>query len=262
MSLDTYYKDHWVTIESERLERYEEMFVWSPAQDALIEPADIHAGQTVADFGCGPGYLTIELLNRVGETGIVHAFDVNEEFLRRTGARAAEHGLEGRLVLHHLTDRAIPIDDAVLDRIIAKNVMVYVDDPGDTFREFRRVLRADGCAHAIDSDFLMAVVDPIPAAEWRAFIDAAAHAFRTPSIGRQLYRLAREAGFADVQVNVLARPDTRGRLLNFVRNVAGYARLGHQLDDATIQRVLDTAEQAVNDGVFMALNPQFLVTAR
>lgn len=261
MSLDTYYKDHWVEIEPERLDRYEEMFQWSPAQNALIEPAEIASGQVVADFGCGPGYLTLELLDRVGQGGHVHSFDVNQEFVTRTLRRAEKHGVSDRLDVYLLRNTRIPLHDETLDRIVTKNVMVYVDDPSQTFREFRRILKPGGRMHAIDSDFLMSVVDPIPAHEWRTFIDAAALAFRTPSIGRQMYRLALEAGFENVQVSVLARPDTRGRMLNFINNAAGYAKLGGQLDDAGIQAIVHQAHEAVESNTFLAVNPQFLVTA-
>ncbi len=72
-----------------------------------------------------------------------------------------------------------------------------------------------GEAHAIDSDFAMVAIDPVPPKDWRDLLDAAAHAFRTPNIGRKLYGLARAAGFSSVDVKIMAAPDTRGRLLNF-----------------------------------------------
>ena len=76
MSLDTYYRDHWEKIEPERLERYEQFFQWTPAYEALLEPAQLKAGQIVADFGCGPGGLANELARRVGEGGHIHALDI------------------------------------------------------------------------------------------------------------------------------------------------------------------------------------------
>jgi ubiquinone/menaquinone biosynthesis C-methylase UbiE len=261
MTLETYYKDHWVEIEPERLDRYEEMFQWSPAFDRALEPAGIEAGHAVADFGCGPGYLAMELLRRVGAGGHVHALDVNADFIDRTRARAEAEGLAGNLSLHHLAGGHVPLADDALDRMVAKNVMVYVDDPLATLGEFRRVLRPGGKAHIIDSDFAMVAVDPVPPADWRALMDAALHAFRTPNIGRKLYGLAAEAGFSDVQVQVLASPDTEGRLLNFVHNVAGYAREGGGLDDKAIRAVVDTATEALAAGKFFAINPQFVVTA-
>ena len=70
---DTYYRDHWVEIDSERLDAYDQMFRWRPEMDALIAPAAIAAGQTVLDYGCGPGWLAIELAKKVGPGGRVHA---------------------------------------------------------------------------------------------------------------------------------------------------------------------------------------------
>jgi hypothetical protein len=139
--------------------------------------------------------------------------------------------------------------------------MVYVDDPAASFREFHRVVKPGGKVHAVDSDFFMTVIDPVPPMDWRDLLDAAIHAFRTPAIGRKLYGLACGAGFTDVAVQVIAAPDTSGRMFNFVQNVAGYARDGGQIDEAKIQAVVDTASRALDEGKFFALNPQFLVTA-
>ena len=67
----------------------------------------------------------------------------------------------------------------MLDLMITKNVMVYVNDPLEIFREFRRVLKPGGKVHAIDRDFAMVAIDPVPPKDWRGLLDAAAHAFRT-----------------------------------------------------------------------------------
>ena len=261
MGRDSYYKDHWVEIEEDRLDRYEQMFQWSPAFEALLAPADIQVNQIVGDLGCGPGFLSCQLLQKVAPSGRVHAFDVNEDFIERTRKKAKAQGLSERLELHHLTSETLPIPDASLDRIIAKNVMVYVDDPNSTFKEFRRVLKPGGKVHAIDSDFAMVAIDPIPPADWRALLDAAAHAFRTPNIGRKLYGLARASGFSNVDIQIMAAPDTKGRLLNFAHNIAGYAREAGTMDEQLIAGILETAEAALAEDKYFAVNPQFVMTA-
>jgi ubiquinone/menaquinone biosynthesis C-methylase UbiE len=81
---DSFYKDHWVNIDQERLDRYERMFQWNPASSALYEPADIRVGHIVADFGCGPGHTAIEIAKWVGPSGHVHALDINSDFVTRT----------------------------------------------------------------------------------------------------------------------------------------------------------------------------------
>jgi len=261
MSNETYYKDHWVEIEPERLDRYEEMFVWGPRGNNLLAPAGIASGQAVADYGCGPGYLSVELAQRVGATGHVHAFDINADFVKRTQHRLAENGLADRVTVTHLQGDTLPLGADSLDRLVIKNVMVYVDDPLASFREFRRVVKPGGKVHAVDSDFYMAAFDPVDVDDWRKVLDAGIHAFRTPAIGRKMYGLALAAGFSDVAVEVIAAPDTSGRMLNFIKNIAGYAREGGAHDEDVVARVVDVAARAVEDGTFFALNPQFLVTA-
>ena len=115
--------------------------------------------------------------------------------------------------------------------------------------------------HAIDSDFYMTAFDPVSPEDWRTVFDSALHAFRTPEIGRKMYGLALRAGYSDVAVQVIARPELTGRMFNFIQNMAGYARESGRHDEATVQRVVDTAAKAVEEGTFFSLNPQFLVTA-
>ena len=258
---ESYYKDHWVDIEPDRLDRYEAMFKWSLTAERVLAPADVGPGQTIADFGCGPGYAAVELAKRVGAGGHVHALDINAEFVSRTRARAESEGLSDRVTVHQLMDGTLPLEDNMLDRLVTKNVMVYVDDPAASIAEFYRVVKPGGIAHIVDSDFGMNVIDPVPAAAWRDLLDAAAHAFRTPTVGRQLYGLARGAGFADVQVAIVAIPDTHGRALHFANNIAGYARDGDsEFAEVDIRKIIDVATKALADGRFFALNPQFMVT--
>jgi ubiquinone/menaquinone biosynthesis C-methylase UbiE len=261
MSSDTYYKDHWIEIEPERLDSYETMFKWRPDMNPLLEAAGIAAGQTVADFGCGPGFLAIELANRIGPNGHVHALDINADFVARTRARAEAEGYAEQITVHHLTDGGLPFADGILDRIVTKSVMAYVDDPQATFNEFHRVLKTGGKAHAIDSDWGITLLEPVPPEEWNAFIHAAIHVFRSPLIGRQMYGLARQAGFSDVAVQVISRPDIEGRYLTMVKNLANYARHSGKLGEDEIRAVVDRAIRAVEESTFLCLTPQFVITA-
>jgi SAM-dependent methyltransferase len=255
------FMEHWVSIDVERLARYETMYQWTAAAEAFYAPAGIGAGQTVADFGCGPGHAAIEFARRVGPTGHVHALDINAEFIARTRARAAAAGLADRITAHLLEDAGLPLADAALDRIVARNTLVYVQEPLATLTEFRRVLKPGGIAHAIEGDWSLTAVEPVPTAEWRAFVEAAGGAWRTPEIGRKLYGLARRAGFSDIAVQVVTRPDSEGRLLGMIRTVADYARDGGRLDAARIDAILQTVERGLADGTYLAVAPQFLVTA-
>ena len=208
--LDTYYQDHWVEVEPERLEAYERMFRWRDGMEPLLAPAEIAEGQSVVDYGCGPGHLSMEIARRVGPKGQVWALDINREFLARTRARAQEEALADRVRTELVQGEQLPVPDASVDRVVCKNVLEYVPDPEETVREFRRVLRPGGLAHVTDSDWGSLIIEPFEPKRVSALMQAAAVAFKTPLIGRRLYGIFRRAGFDDIRVRVLANADTQG----------------------------------------------------
>lgn len=255
------FQEHWLDIDPERLARYETMFQWNPASEHFYDAARIGEGHVVADFGCGPGHAAIEFAKWVGPEGHVHALDINEEFVQRARVRAEAQDLGDRITAHHLRDTRLPMPDASLDRVVARNTIIYVDDPVFTFGEFRRVLRPGGIAHAIEGDWRLTAVEPVPTPDWRAFIEAASWAWPRPEVGRALYGFARRAGFDDVSVQVLTSTDTSGRLLGMIDTVAGYARSSGEIEDGAVDAILDCVKQALSNGTYLAIAPQFVVTA-
>jgi ubiquinone/menaquinone biosynthesis C-methylase UbiE len=258
-NLQSFYRDHWVEVEPERMERYAAMFQWRENQEALIAPAQIGEGHVVADYGCGPGGLAIELARRVGASGKVVALDINREFLERTQALASTEGLAERIDARLMEDERVPIDDGSIDRVVCKNVLEYVPDPEATIGEFYRVLRPGSIAHVSDSDWGTIVLEPMGESFTR-IMSAASVAFRTPRIGRNLYGMFRRAGFRDIRVQVLTSADTTGGMLPVIRNMAAYARVSGQFEEAELEAFLENVDRAVSDQTYLALLPQFLVT--
>jgi SAM-dependent methyltransferase len=260
MTESSYYRDHWLTVEPERLDAYEEMFRWRPQQEPLLAPARLAPGLVVADYGCGPGHLTLELARRVGAAGHVHALDLNAEFVCRTRARAEAEGMAGRVTVHHVTSDGIPLSPGTLDRVVCKNVLEYVDDPARTLASFRAALRPGGLAHVIDSDWALLAVEPLGLDRTNELFAAARHAYRTPQIGRQLHRLFKRAGFRDVEVQVLSSPDLKGHLAPVVWNMVSYARASGKLAPALLDETVTDVKRAISEGEYLLLLPQFLVT--
>jgi hypothetical protein len=52
-----------------------------------------------------------------------------------------------------------------------------------------------------------------------------------------------------------------GRLLPMIKNMAGYALGSGVISAADIEKMVSTIEQAVSDRSYLALAPQFVVTA-
>lgn len=66
---------------------------WRARALALWRKASLRAGARVLDFGCGPGYATLDLAEIVGPTGTVLAVDRSSAFLARLGAEAKARAL-------------------------------------------------------------------------------------------------------------------------------------------------------------------------
>lgn len=259
---DPFYKAHWKEIDEERMSAYRTMFNWSDSAEQYYAAADVQTGQRIADFGCGPGHTAVEFARRVGPDGHVFALDINADFLAQVNENVAAAGFADRVTPRQCDGTALPLPDADLDRVSARNAIMYVDEPVRTFREFYRVLKPGGIAHAIEGDWYMMVVEPVPHDLWRSFVNAAAHACRTADMGRKLYHTASQAGFQSVKLQVIANADTDGLLLPMVTNMAKYARLSERMKDREIDQVEETVSRALRGGSYLAISPQFVVAGK
>ena len=197
------HKEYWLDIDPERFERYKTMFQWSPLTEQLISPANIKAGHVIVDVGCGPGFVAVELARRVGPHGHVHAVDINRDFVEHAKELVRENGLESRVTVHLINGSELPIATSSIDRVLAVNVMVYVDDPAATYREFRRVLRPGG-------DFVF--TDPMQAESVpEGVLDPVLQRIHLASLGSiaGYRRMAKAAGFRETLVLPLTEQLTR-----------------------------------------------------
>lgn len=261
MRKETFYTDHWREIAPDRMAGYERIFKWDPAMAPLLAPAGFAAGQAILDFGCGPGYTTVELAGRTGPAGRVLGLDLNADMVASANAKLAEAGVGSWAEVRQSDRPDLPVENDSFDRVLAKNVLEYLPDPVSCLAEFHRALKPGGKVHVTDSDWGLFVIEPLSLEDTRKLIDAARFAYKTPLIGRKLRAYCLEAGFADVEINILARPDLAGRLAVVARNLAGYGVECGTLSEAEADRILAVIEAGLEDGRYFALNPQFLVTA-
>ena len=259
--LDTYHKDHWVEIEPDRLDRYDELFRLDEARaDTVLAPVGVEPGETVIDFGCGPGYVASQLARLVGPKGHIHAVDVNEAFVQRAREVVAAGGRADRVTVHHSGDEHVPLPDEVADRAYTKNVLEYVPDVGAVLSELGRVLRPGGRMVSSDSDFGFVVIEPLTPAEITELFDAAAPAFQEPNIGRKLRAAFLDAGFLDVEVKVVAAADTVGRFRIVVENMLGYGLRFDRITEDRAAEIRHRLDRAIEDGTYLAVLPQWWVT--
>jgi SAM-dependent methyltransferase len=249
---DTYYKDHWVAIEPERLGRYSKAFQINDAnRQLLVDPLGAQPGETVVDFGCGPGNVALELARIVGPDGFVHALDLNEDLLAMAQRAADEAGLADRIAFHHVTDETIPLADESADRVVFKSVLLYVPDVDAAVAQAYRVLRPGGQIAAQDTDFWLSACTAFDRDEWRAFLDAVRPAFADPTMGRNLRGALLRGGLNDVVTRVSAMVDDRGMFRGTLENFFGYARAVNTLNESHITEMAGRADQAIENNTWL-----------
>lgn len=144
----------------------------------------VQPGDTILDVGCRDAKHAVELVRRFG--GRVVGIDPVSHHLERAHARLAEAGLSDRISVHQAGIEAIPLDDASVDHIWCRDVLVHVDLPRG-LAECHRVLRPGG-AMLIYQTFGTELIEPnearrlyaamaiVPRNMEPAYFEATAHA--------------------------------------------------------------------------------------
>lgn len=116
-----------------------------PAQDKLLELADLQPGEHVLDLACGTGLVTVRAAECVGPTGRVLGTDISQSMV--DAARAVTDELELRHVaFERMEAETIAMDEGTFDAVLCGLGLMYVTDPSQSLGEMHRVLRQGGRA--------------------------------------------------------------------------------------------------------------------
>ena len=110
----------------------------SPSE--LIEKLGINPTDVAMDFGCGPGYFTIELAKKAKH---VVAADISVEMLKKVQKKAEKAKVQNIQFLQS-DGKTIKLEDNSLDVIILVTVYHEVGDSEVVLAEFDRVLKHTG----------------------------------------------------------------------------------------------------------------------
>jgi SAM-dependent methyltransferase len=161
----------------------------------LIEQADIHAGQSVLDVGCGTGTLAIMIKQSCPEVRVV-GLDGDPRILEiaRRKAEAAEIEVEFVEGMAY----APPLADGSFDRALSTLVLHHLttDEKRRTLNRLRKLLRSGGQFHIADWGPPQNLLMQIAALPMR--LPGGADRVATHLRG-QLPGLIEQAGFDDVQ---------------------------------------------------------------
>jgi SAM-dependent methyltransferase len=114
-----------------------------PVRDKVLDRASLVEGESLLDVGCGEGMIGFGALER----GAGHVFfsDISDDLLDFCREAAAALGVSNRasFVKAGAADLS-KVEDASVDVVTTRSVLIYVPEKGQAFDEFFRVLRPGG----------------------------------------------------------------------------------------------------------------------
>jgi ubiquinone/menaquinone biosynthesis C-methylase UbiE len=212
--------------------------VMRPTSLALLQRAGLRPGMKVLEIGCGGGDLAFDIARIVGSSGRVLGTDIDQTKLDLAAREAAELNLTNiEFQLANITESA-PAGN--FDLVHTRFVLTHLTDPAQALKHVRAALRPGGIAVVEDIDFSGYFCYPDCAALWRyvhLYTETTRRRGVDANIGQRLPSLLAEAGFENIQVNVV-QPSGLEREVKLISPLTM-----ENIADAVIAEGLATAEE-------------------
>ncbi|GAB4292473.1 MAG: methyltransferase domain-containing protein [Myxococcota bacterium] len=101
------------------------------------------SGESVLDIGCGTGFLTLVILEKLSENGRVCAVDFSEKMIASAKEFVSDRRVEWLLADVH----RLPLEDASFDRVLCFSAWPHFCEPEMAAEEIFRVLKQGGRLH-------------------------------------------------------------------------------------------------------------------
>lgn len=116
--------------------------IWLGPMRDLLDAAQFGPGMRLADLGCGPGWTTLELAQRVGNRGCVLGRDRWERMVRAARAGAEQAAISW--VNFECADAADPLEEGSLDGVFARFLFCWLPKPLPVLHAVARGLAPGG----------------------------------------------------------------------------------------------------------------------
>ncbi len=113
------------------------------AVSSLLDEFGIEPGQTVVDYGCGPGSYIKRASELVGPQGRLFALDIHELAIKAVTNRSAKEGLTNVTAVVTDSNRC-SLAGEIADIIYALDMFHMVSDPAGLMRDLNRISKKTG----------------------------------------------------------------------------------------------------------------------
>src|SRR5207247_1326369 len=108
-----------------------------PAQNRLLQMAELRPGERVLDVACGTGLVTLRAAAAVGPSGSVVGTDISEAMVAALRQAAAGPGV-GRVSAERMDAEDLRLAAETFDVALCALGLMYVPDPVASLREMLR----------------------------------------------------------------------------------------------------------------------------
>ncbi len=233
-----------------RLRRQAE--VPSKLEQGLLERAGLQPDSRVVDVGSGPG-----LTSRLMATAFSGTSVVGVELDGRLAKLATDLNVDRPCRFVRGSALNIPLRQDTFDFAYARFLLQHLPDTAAVAAEMRRVVRPGGKVVLLDVDDGTLVFDP-PPADFEHFHSRVVQAQRAQGgdrfVGRKLYRLLRQVGCSNVDVEVFPFTSRDFGMRFFIEIVIGFKhetlRSAGLLDERSEKTLADFEALSDRDDAF------------
>ncbi|MCB9291152.1 MAG: methyltransferase domain-containing protein [Lewinellaceae bacterium] len=200
----------------------------APTTRAFFNRCGLATGQHGLDLGCGGGAVTLGLAEIVGATGSVTGIDWDAENISFARRQAEKIGLS-QVSFQEADLRNWESQPDTYDFAYGRFLLTHLADPGALCRKIYEMLKPGGRILLEDIDFTGHFCYPACQAfdDYVALYTAAVQQKGAdPNIGPRLPIIARQAGFKEIQFNVVQPVFKTGE--------------GKQMSSLTLENIADT----------------------
>ncbi len=170
-----------------------------------IDNLGLSAEQKVLDIGCGTGFLTFEIANKVGTNGLVCAIDKEADMIlatkERCNALQQVEATEGDVT-------ALKFADSIFDAATCTQVLLYVEKINQAIAEMVRVVKPGGTIAILETDWRTTVMQSSFPDITDSIYQAWDNTVSSPNLPVKLNKLLTDAGLVDIYVEAIPLVNT------------------------------------------------------